>query len=190
VLDAHPAALDAPRGWQSTRARDMLLKAMRLELAATGVIRATLSKRNVAAMLHQLDAPGPCRWVESNDVYQDDAACWERLFVARWHEDSEPAANGERGVAVTWSEGATIVIDYSRSLLCRLLASVEDDPVDLRAGHLEISAESDDAHYSSRLTPPGLLEPETEEHLLETYGEAVRAPENLGPVTMILFHRP
>jgi hypothetical protein len=173
-----------------SRARDMLFVAMKLELTATGVARATLSRRNAAAMLRHLDVPGPCHWIESNDVSQDGVAFWERLFVARWHEDSEPAANGESGVAVTWCEGATFVVDYSRSLLRRLLASVGDEPPGiLRLGHLELCAESDEEHYADRLSPPGLLLQETEDHLVETYGEAVRPPENLGPVTMILFDR-
>jgi hypothetical protein len=176
--------------WQCTNRRGMLFLPMKLELTTTGVARATLSKRNAAALLHQLDAPGTCRWVESNDVHQDGAACWERLFVARWHEDAEPAANGEHGLAVTWAEGATFVVDYSRSLLRQLLALAEDPQLEaIRLAHLELRIESDEAHYASRLAPPGLLEEDTEAHLTQKYGQPVRAPEQLGPLTMILFHK-
>lgn len=163
---------------------------MKLELTSTGVARATLSKRNVAALLHKLDARGSGRWMESNDVHQDGAACWERLFIVRCHEDAEPAANAEHGQAVTWADGGTFVVDYSRSLLRRLIELAdEEEPDAVRLGHLELRVETDEAHYAGRLAAPGLLEEATEQHLVERYGRPVREPEQLGPLTMILFDR-
>jgi hypothetical protein len=162
---------------------------MRLELTPTGVARATLSRRNAATLMHELDTLGPGRWLESNDVSEDGVACWERLLVARCHRDSEPAASGERGRVVAWGEGATFVIDYARSLLQELVDLGSTTPPPIRVGRLELLVESDAAHYAERLAAPGLMEEETERHLAEAYGAPVREPLSLGPLTLILFAR-
>jgi hypothetical protein len=164
---------------------------MRLELTATGVARATLSMRNAATLLHHLDAVGPRRWVESNDVVLDGTACWERLFMIRCHEDDAPAANGRHGRLVTWHEGGTLVLDCARSLLRELVArAAEAAPDAMRAGNLELRVESDEKHYAQRLAAPGRVAEETEQHLAAVYGRAVREPVRLGDVTTILFQRP
>ena len=166
----------------------ILVVPMKLELTSAGVARATLSRRNVATLLHHLEAAGPRRWVESNDVLEDGGASWERLFVARCHEDDEAAANGLHGSAVAWSEGASVVVDCSRSLLTALLALAEEaEPEPIRAGQLELRAEGDERHYLGRMVAPGRVEEATEQHLLAAYGRAVREPVRLGPVATILF---